>query len=175
MSPLRLPCSATVRSSSGATVIAGGRTNILRQPNTPADPAVGCEGDHAANINNMLWHEVDSTFTTFKNARGGIRLYVRLIRGVSSGMGSLLERQVSVDAIALRQLAQSFVEPTGGNMLRVEMAVKSDHSYVLTLMSWQPWQPRHPSSRPLRAFDIYVDGGLVQVHSSVLGGVRTLR
>lgn len=67
----------TVIDSNGAAVGAGGSTNVLRRADTSSDPFVGCEGSHTANQAAMLWGEQSALYTSWKNAHGGIGLFVR--------------------------------------------------------------------------------------------------
>jgi hypothetical protein len=67
-----------VIASNNTTVSAGQFTNVYNDGVTSSHPFVGCEGSFLANQLEMLWAEGDSmSYTSFKNAHGGVGVFVR--------------------------------------------------------------------------------------------------
>ena len=102
-----------VIASQGTAVASGGVTNVLARANSE-DPWIGCEGGHTANTGRMLYGESGITlYTDFKNARGGINVFVRKLKGSTSSVGRLTAAPANVDfgtVGADAQSAVSFVE-----------------------------------------------------------------
>ena len=96
-----------VLASQGTAVAAGGLTNVLARANSE-DPWIGCEGGHTANTGRMLYGESGITlYTDFKNARGGINVFVRKLKGSTSSLGRLTATPASVDFGTVNADAQS--------------------------------------------------------------------
>ena len=98
-----------VLASQGTAVAAGGLTNVLSRANSE-DPWIGCEGGHTANTTRMLYGESGITlYTDFKNARGGINVFVRKLKGSTSSVGRLTAAPANVDFGTVGADAQSAV------------------------------------------------------------------
>ncbi|MBU6377761.1 MAG: choice-of-anchor D domain-containing protein [Gammaproteobacteria bacterium] len=69
---------STVLYSSGTTLAEGAKTNVLQRGVFLEDPWIGCEGDHTANTQRMLYGEAGiGDHRALKNTRGGINVFVR--------------------------------------------------------------------------------------------------
>jgi hypothetical protein len=94
---------ATVLYSRGTAVAAGGSTNVLLRAGTAEDPWIGCEGDHNANLNKILYGEnafgesnptAAAEFLALKNqGNRGINIFVRAggrqsLRVIKEGSGT---------------------------------------------------------------------------------------
>jgi hypothetical protein len=96
----------------------GGWTNIKSDYNdaapTPADPAVGCAGTHAQNINaGLLWSEAGASVNTaFKNAHGGVGVFVR--RQDPPRCRPLLSRTMTSTSTSSSSSSSSSSSGTGG-------------------------------------------------------------
>jgi hypothetical protein len=63
-----------------AVLVASQSTDILNLASDPASPFIGCaapNGTYANNIGQLLWAEADAPYFEFKNAHGGIGLFVK--------------------------------------------------------------------------------------------------
>ena len=115
--------------SAGTGVTEGGKTNVLLRSTLLEDPWIGCEGDHAANTQRMLYGEAGiSDHRTLKNSRGGINVFVR-----ASQFHPRL-RQVVVDIDAIRNATSDSagkVFPTGATPIRVYLPA-GDYEFAPT-------------------------------------------